>query len=112
MPAPTWWRRAAIILNAKLQRPGTCNAAEKLLVHAGEADHFLPDMLGALNDAGVRCTATSAPARRPRLPIDAATEDDWDTEYLALEIAVAVVDSSTTRSPTSTRTGAATPRRS
>src|SRR5689334_9930763 len=43
----------AIVMNAKLQRPGTCNAAEKLLVHAGEAELFLPDVLGALNEAGV-----------------------------------------------------------
>ena len=83
-----------IILNAKLQRPGTCNAAEKLLVHAGEADHFLPDMLRALSDAGVTLHADERTrAAAPGVPIDAATEDDWDTEYLALEMAVAVVDS-------------------
>jgi glutamate-5-semialdehyde dehydrogenase len=83
-----------IILNAKLQRPGTCNAAEKLLVHAGEADHFLPDMLRALSDAGVTLHGDERTrAAAPGVPIDAATEDDWDTEYLALEIAVAVVDS-------------------
>ena len=42
-----------IVLNAKLQRPGTCNAAETLLVHADEAETFLPMALGALRDAGV-----------------------------------------------------------
>jgi glutamate-5-semialdehyde dehydrogenase len=84
----------AIVLNAKLQRPGTCNAAEKLLVHAGEADQFLPDMLSELSAAGVVLHG-DARARHaaPSLPIDAATDQDWDTEYLALEMAVAVVDS-------------------
>jgi glutamate-5-semialdehyde dehydrogenase len=84
----------AIVLNAKLQRPGTCNAAEKLLVHAGEADQFLPDVLGALDEAGVVLHGDErARHAASSLPIDAATDDDWDTEYLALEIAVAVVDS-------------------
>jgi glutamate-5-semialdehyde dehydrogenase len=83
-----------IVLNAKLQRPGTCNAAEKLLVHAAAADRFLPDVLAALSQAGV----TLHGDRRARdaaagVAIDAATEEDWDTEYLALELAVGVVDS-------------------
>ncbi|HXD65141.1 MAG TPA: glutamate-5-semialdehyde dehydrogenase [Solirubrobacteraceae bacterium] len=84
----------AIVLNAKLQRPGTCNAAETLLVHSAEADQFLPDVLGALNEAGVvlhgdeRVRAAAA-----ALPVDPATDSDWDTEYLALEMAVGVVDS-------------------
>ncbi len=84
----------AIVLNAKLQRPGTCNAAEKLLVHRDVAGRFLPDVLGALHQAGVtlhgdRRTRDAAPA----VPVDAATDEDWDTEYLALELAAAVVDS-------------------
>ena len=84
----------AIVLNAKLQRPGTCNAAEKLLVHAGEADQFLPDILSALDDAGVTLHGDERSRHAaPSLPIDAATDEDWDTEYLALEMAVAVVDS-------------------
>jgi glutamate-5-semialdehyde dehydrogenase len=83
-----------IVLNAKLQRPGTCNAAEKLLVHAGIADRFLPGVLGALAEAGV--TLRGDPRARdaaPGVTMDAATEEDWDTEYLALEMAVGVVDS-------------------
>jgi glutamate-5-semialdehyde dehydrogenase len=83
-----------IVLNAKLQRPGTCNAAEKLLVHAGVADRFLPDVLGALAEAGV--TLRGDPRAReaaPGVAMGAATEEDWDTEYLALEMAVGVVDS-------------------
>jgi glutamate-5-semialdehyde dehydrogenase len=84
----------AIVLNAKLQRPGTCNAAEKLLVHADVADRFLPDMLEALSAAGVRLHGDPrAIAAAPGVPVDPAAEVDWDTEYLALEMAVAVVES-------------------
>jgi glutamate-5-semialdehyde dehydrogenase len=85
----------AIILNAKVQRPGTCNAAEKLLVHADVAGAFLPPALRALNDAGValRGDERSRAAAGPAVEIGAASEADWDTEYLALELAVGVVDS-------------------
>lgn len=84
----------AIVLNAKLQRPGTCNSQETLLVHADVAEAFLPRILGSLSDAGVTLhgderTRTAAPG----VPIDAVTEQDWSTEYLALELAVGVVDS-------------------
>jgi glutamate-5-semialdehyde dehydrogenase len=85
----------AIVLNSKLQRPGVCNAAETLLVHADVADAFLPGVLDALQRAGVtlhgdeRARAASGGAAS----IDAATDEDWDTEYLALELAVGVVDS-------------------
>jgi glutamate-5-semialdehyde dehydrogenase len=83
----------AILLNAKLQRPGTCNAAEKLLVHADVADVFLPSALRALRDGGVTLHGDErARAAAPGVEIDAAGEADWDTEYLALEMAVAVVD--------------------
>ena len=86
-------RAEAIVLNAKLQRPGTCNAAEKLLVHADVAGRFLPRALGALHAAGVRLHGDSrARAAAGGVAIDAATAEDWDTEYLALELAVAVVD--------------------
>jgi glutamate-5-semialdehyde dehydrogenase len=84
----------AIVLNAKLQRPGTCNSAEKLLVHAAEADGFLPGALGALHDAGVRlCGDERARAAAPGVAVEPAADEDWDTEYLALRMAVAVVDS-------------------
>ncbi|MGZ4274175.1 MAG: glutamate-5-semialdehyde dehydrogenase, partial [Solirubrobacteraceae bacterium] len=77
-----------------LQRPGTCNAAETLLVHSGEADRFLPDVLQALHDAGVTLHGDErARAAAPAVPMDAATPEDWDTEYLALEMAIGVVDS-------------------
>jgi len=84
----------AIVLNAKLQRPGVCNAAETLLVHTAVAGAFLPRALGALADAGVTLHGDDAArALVPGLSIDAATDRDWDTEYLALELAVRVVES-------------------
>lgn len=82
-----------ITLNAKLQRPGVCNAAETLLVHAAVASEFLPGVLGDLLDAGVTLHGDErARAAAPDLPITPAVAADWDTEYLALEMAVAVVD--------------------
>ncbi|MCB7137970.1 glutamate-5-semialdehyde dehydrogenase [Cellulosimicrobium marinum] len=83
-----------ILLNAKTQRVGVCNAAETLLVHADAADDFLPAALAALGEAGVVVhgddrTAELAPDGVEVLP---ATDEDWATEYLALEIAVRVVD--------------------
>ena len=84
----------AIVLNSKLQRPGTCNASEKLLVHSEVAVEFLPGVLRALSDAGVTLHGDErAIAAAPGVAIDAAGDEDWDTEYLALEMAVAVVDS-------------------
>jgi glutamate-5-semialdehyde dehydrogenase len=84
----------AIVLNAKLQRPGTCNAAEKLLVHADIAAEFLPSALRALSGAGVTLHGDErARSAAPGVAVDAAGDEDWDTEYLALEMAVAVVDS-------------------
>jgi glutamate-5-semialdehyde dehydrogenase len=84
----------AIVLNAKLQRPGTCNAAEKLLVHVDVADRFLPHALRELSAAGVRLHGDDAARRAaPGVEIDVATDEDWDTEYLALEMAVGVVAS-------------------
>jgi glutamate-5-semialdehyde dehydrogenase len=83
-----------IVMNAKLQRPGTCNAAEKLLVHADIAAAFLPGMLKALSDAGVTLHGDErARAAAPGIEVRVAEEADWDTEYLALELAVGVVDS-------------------
>jgi glutamate-5-semialdehyde dehydrogenase len=84
----------AIVLNSKLQRPGTCNASEKLLVHSDVAARFLPRVLGALSHAGVTLHGDErARAATPGVAIDAAGDEDWDTEYLALEMAVAVIDS-------------------
>ena len=84
-----------VTLNAKLRRTSVCNAAETLLVHAG-ASAFLPVVLTALAEAGVRIHADEralAAAEAAGVKAEPATEDDWYTEYLAAEIAVGVVDS-------------------
>jgi glutamate-5-semialdehyde dehydrogenase len=86
----------AIILNAKLQRPGTCNSAETLLVHRDAAPAFLPAAIADLRAAGVelrvdgRTRALAADAADDLL---GATEEDYATEFLALTLAVRVVDS-------------------
>ncbi|MBA3509306.1 MAG: glutamate-5-semialdehyde dehydrogenase [Thermoleophilaceae bacterium] len=86
----------AIIVNAKVQRPGVCNAAETLLVHAAAAADFLPRALSALRESGVELRA-DARARAAAGPLGdsliEATEEDWATEYQALILAVKVVDS-------------------
>lgn len=79
-----------IVLNAKCQRPGVCNAMETLLVHEKVAETFLPPMLDALKQAGVElrgCSASKALYDGCAL----ATEEDWATEYLDLIIAVKIV---------------------
>jgi glutamate-5-semialdehyde dehydrogenase len=81
-----------IIFNAKTQRPGVCNAAETLLVHADVAGAFLPVALAELRGAGVALRG-DARARSLFSDMDEAGESDWAEEYLALELAVGVVDS-------------------
>jgi glutamate-5-semialdehyde dehydrogenase len=81
-----------ICLNAKVQRPGVCNAMETLLVHEGAAASFLPRVAEALRREGVElrgCQRTRALVG-DALP---ATEEDWYAEYLDLILAVRVVDS-------------------
>jgi glutamate-5-semialdehyde dehydrogenase len=82
----------AIIINAKTQRPGVCNAAETLLVHRDVTDVFLPRAAKELTDRGVELRG--CPRSRALVPsMKEATEDDWYTEYLDLILAVRVVDS-------------------
>ncbi|HWC25175.1 MAG TPA: glutamate-5-semialdehyde dehydrogenase [Solirubrobacteraceae bacterium] len=86
----------AIVLNAKVQRPGVCNAAETLLVHAAAAPEFLPRALTALGEAGVELRVdgrTRALAGELAPALVDAVEEDWSTEFLALVLAVRVVDS-------------------
>jgi glutamate-5-semialdehyde dehydrogenase len=113
----------AIVLNAKTHRPGVCNAAETLLVHEAIAARFLPVVLAVLGaadvlvradertremaggDAGARAAelvavhdgngavAASTPGPMSGVVVEPATEEDWATEYLALTLAVRVVDS-------------------
>jgi glutamate-5-semialdehyde dehydrogenase len=84
-----------IVLNAKTQRLGVCNAAETLLVHADAAETFLPAALSALAAAGVVLHTDERSAAQAPDGVDVvpATEADWATEYLAADIAVRVVDS-------------------
>ena len=79
----------AIVLNAKTQRPSVCNAAESLLVHADVADEFVPRVVTALQEAGVTVHGDSRFAAQDG--VVPATEEDYDTEYLSLDIAAAVV---------------------
>ena len=86
----------AIVLNAKVQRPSVCNAAETLLVHADAAASFLPRALAELRERGVELRADGrARAASGELgdSLVEATEEDWATEYHALVLAVGVVDS-------------------
>jgi len=81
-----------IVINAKTQRPGVCNAAETLLVHKDIADKFLPQIIKELREKNViiyGCPVTQSLVEG----IEPATEKDWETEYLDLKIAVKVVDS-------------------
>ncbi|HTB69873.1 MAG TPA: glutamate-5-semialdehyde dehydrogenase [Solirubrobacteraceae bacterium] len=107
----------AIVLNAKLQRPGVCNAVETLLVHAELAPSFVPRIVRSLTDAGVvvrgdeRVLELARDERERERPggagspleseasltdsalVQAATDEDWASEYLSLTLAVGVVDS-------------------
>jgi glutamate-5-semialdehyde dehydrogenase len=79
-----------IVLNAKCQRPATCNAAESLLVHEKVAMVFMPRVVAALRTAGVQIRG--CPATRQAVPdVDPATEDDFAAEFLDLIISVKVV---------------------
>jgi glutamate-5-semialdehyde dehydrogenase len=81
-----------IAVNSKAQRPATCNALEKVLVHGRIAQGFLPPMAEAMWQ--VRVTLRGCPRTRAILPeIEPATEEDWTAEYLDLVLAVRVVDS-------------------
>ncbi len=82
-----------IVMNSKTQRVGVCNAAETLLVHADAAAGFLPSALAALHDAGVVLHADERTAALAGdVPVVPATDEDWATEYLSLDLAVRVVD--------------------
>jgi glutamate-5-semialdehyde dehydrogenase len=89
----------AIVLNAKTQRPGVCNAAETLLVHEQIAAAFLPRVLRSLGAAGVLVraderTLLAAGAPAPAgVTLEPAGEEDWASEYLAPIIAVRMLDS-------------------
>jgi len=84
-----------IILNAKTQRPGVCNAAEKLLVHQAVAQEYIPRIVGRLRAAGVEVRGDAEACRLAggSSEVAPASPDDWSTEYLELRIALRVVAS-------------------
>jgi glutamate-5-semialdehyde dehydrogenase len=85
-----------ILLNAKTSRPSVCNAAESLLVHRAVAEPFLARALPALRDAGVTVHGDAdvvEAGHRRGVTVVEATEDDYGTEYLSLDLAAAVVGS-------------------
>lgn len=81
----------AIAVNGKAQRPSACNSLEKVLVHAAEAEGFLPKLESAMKAAKVELRGDER--TRGVIGIKAATEEDWSTEYLDLILTVKVVDS-------------------
>jgi len=80
-----------IVLNAKCQRPGVCNAAESLLVDEAVCETHLPPILRALADAGVEIHADERTRSLGVVEVVPATEEDWGTEYLDLKMSVKVV---------------------
>jgi glutamate-5-semialdehyde dehydrogenase len=88
-------RAVTITQNAKVQRPGTCNSLECLLVHQDVAADFLPQVAKTLGADGVRfkCCARSLPLMAPQAGANAqqAADADWGHEFLALTLAVKVV---------------------
>ncbi|MCL2359756.1 glutamate-5-semialdehyde dehydrogenase [Candidatus Bathycorpusculum sp.] len=80
-----------IIINAKVQRPGVCNAAEKLLIHKNIAQNYLPSIITELRRNGVEVRGDEKTCKI--VPdIKTTTEQDWYTEYLDLIIAIKIVD--------------------
>ena len=83
-----------VAYNAKVQRPGVCNAAETLLVDAAVADELLPEVLADLHAAGVELMGDEGSrAAAGDAAVGEATAEDWDTEYLDMRMTVGVVDS-------------------
>ncbi len=81
-----------VVLNAKTQRPGVCNAVETVLVHEKAAGKFIPAALTSLSKAGVEIRGCSLTAEyAAHVPVTPAGKDDWRTEYLDLILAVKVV---------------------
>jgi glutamate-5-semialdehyde dehydrogenase len=88
--APLEWARD-IVVNAKVQRPSVCNSVETVLVHRAAAERLVPPVLAALREQGVTVHGDADIARLDDAVI-AATDEDWATEYLSLDISMRVVD--------------------
>ncbi len=82
-----------ICFNAKVQRPGVCNAMETMLVHSEIADGFMPTMIDLFKKAKVELRGCERARSYDPDYVKPATEDDWYEEYLDLILAVKVVDS-------------------
>ncbi|MCL2386801.1 MAG: glutamate-5-semialdehyde dehydrogenase [Defluviitaleaceae bacterium] len=80
-----------LIINAKTQRPSVCNACEKLLIHRSIAEKFLPEICQQLSQANVKILG-DAEVCKAFPQATTATEDDWQTEFLNLTIAIKVVE--------------------
>ena len=88
--APLDWARD-IVVNAKTQRPSVCNAVETVLVHRGAAERLVGPVVEALQQRGVTVHGDETVARLAR-GVTPATDEDWSTEYLSLDLAMRVVD--------------------
>ncbi len=88
--APLAWA-TDIVVNAKVQRPSVCNAVETVLVHRDAAERLVPPVVAALQAQGVTVHGDPAVGRLAD-GVVAATEDDWATEYMSLDLAMRVVD--------------------
>ncbi len=84
---------ASICFNAKVQRPGVCNAMETMLVHSKIADRFLPEMIKQFQEAGVEIRGCMRTRKIVKKGVKRALAKDWDEEYLDLVLSVKVVDS-------------------
>jgi glutamate-5-semialdehyde dehydrogenase len=85
-------RAVEIVHNAKVQRPSVCNAVETVLVHRTVAQELLPSLAKRLHDSGV--VLHGCEVSRQSVPeMVEATEEDWEAEYLSLDLAVKVVES-------------------
>jgi len=81
-----------VIVDAKTQYPAACNSVEKVLIHKDVAEEFVPELVSALQSAGVEVRGCSQTAKLlPRSQIIPATEEDWHTEYGDLKITIKVM---------------------
>jgi len=81
-----------VVLNAKTQRPATCNSTETLLIHKDIAKEFLPQIVEKLRDKKVEIFGSQTVVEMIGSGITLAKEDDWRTEWLDLQICIGVVD--------------------
>ncbi|MHC2998992.1 glutamate-5-semialdehyde dehydrogenase [Microbacterium sp. HJ5] len=88
--APLEWARD-IVVNAKTQRPSVCNAVETVLVLKAAAPRLVPPVVDALRASGVTVHGDESVAALAG-GVEPATESDWETEYLSLDVAMRVVD--------------------